>query len=94
VSGDVVAGLVGGTLGSAVGLLGSYFGSGLGPKKLDDHREDKLERKEYGPRKAVLARMLSDERWTIRYLDTLCLYTGHLPKNAVGSWSRSRPAAS
>jgi hypothetical protein len=50
----------------------SYYG----PRRLEEWREQVREQREYGPRKELLMRMLSDPRLPIRSLDLLTHVTG------------------
>jgi hypothetical protein len=69
------AALIGGLIGGVLGVAGTLVTSYIGPRKLEEWREDEREKREYGPRKALLERMLRD-REPIRSLEVLSHVTG------------------
>jgi hypothetical protein len=70
------AALLGGFIGGSLGVAGTLVTSYLGPRKLEEWREDRREEREYGPRKALLERMLRDPQLSIRSIDLLTHVTG------------------
>ncbi len=71
--GELTAGIIGGLIGGAFGVVATTIGSYLGPKKLEQWRAQRRDE----PRKRMLRKLLNDPAYLEgRYLDTLCLYTG------------------
>jgi hypothetical protein len=68
--------LLGGFIGGALGVLSTLIGSYFGPRRLEQWRADIKEQREYGPRKALLLRMLSEPNPPIRSLAQLRHVTG------------------
>ncbi|MEA2191529.1 MAG: hypothetical protein QOI73_1650 [Solirubrobacteraceae bacterium] len=66
------AGIVGGFVGGALGVLGTTVTAYWGPRKLEQWRLDRLDE----PRKKLLKEMLDDPNPTIRSLDRLRIVTG------------------
>ena len=56
--------------------MGTVVTSYWGPRKLEEGRERRREAQEFGPRKALLERMLRDPKHRIRTLDMLKHVTG------------------
>ena len=70
------AALLGGFIGGALGVVGTLVTSYWGPRQLEEWRERRKEDQEYGPRKALLRRMLEDPTFEIRSLHQLSRVTG------------------
>jgi hypothetical protein len=76
-SNELVSALVGGLIGGVLGVLGTLVSSYYGPRKFEEWREERLEEKQHGPRKRLLARMLNDTRFQDgRTIETLSRVTG------------------
>jgi ABC-type phosphate transport system auxiliary subunit len=72
-SSEVVAGIIGGFVGGALGVLSSVVVSYFGPRRLEQWRA----RRHDEPRKQLLKTLLEEERFPDgRYLETLCTVTG------------------
>ena len=67
-----------GALGGAVlGAVGGWLSTYVGPRKLEEWREQRHEERHNGPRKRLLLKMREDERWDDgRKLETLSRVTG------------------
>lgn len=70
------AALLGGVIGGVLGVIGTLVTSYYGPRQLEQWRERQRETREYGPRKALLERMLRDSDHPIRTLAMLKHVTG------------------
>ena len=70
------AALLGGFIGGSLGVMGTLVTSYFGPRKLEEWREDRLEKREHGPRKELLLHMLTEPNPRIRSLDVLTHVTG------------------
>ena len=66
------AGIVGGFVGGALGVLGTTVTAYWGPRKLEQWRFDRLDE----PRKKLLKQMLDDPVLNVRSLDRLRIVTG------------------
>jgi hypothetical protein len=78
---EFAAGIIGVVAGGSFSLAGTFLGarwtSYMGPRKLEEWKEQVIEQTQDGPRKSVLQQALADERWPGgRSLATLCLKTG------------------
>ena len=76
VSQELQAALLGGFIGGILGVTGTIVTSYWGPRRLEEWQERRLEEREFGPRKALLERMLRDKDHRIRTLDMLKHVTG------------------
>ena len=73
----VTAGTIGGLFGLVGGLVSTYWG----PRKLEEWREERYERRHNGPRKNLLRKMLEDNTWPDgRRVQTLSRVTGTPPE--------------
>ncbi len=73
----VIGGMIGGLLGALGGTVSAYWG----PRWLEQWRERRHEERHNGPRKALLLKLLTDERFKDgRTLTTLCRVTGTPPE--------------
>lgn len=80
-SSELIAAIIGGFIGGALGVIGTLISSYYGPRKIEEWREQRKEEREYGPRKRLLKQMLEDPRFEDgRYLETLCHVTGTTPE--------------
>lgn len=70
------AALVGGFIGGVLGVLGTLVTSYDGPRRLEEWREGRDEKREFGPRKELLKQMLRDSDHPIRTLAMLSHVTG------------------
>ena len=69
--------IVGGVIGSILGVIGTLASSYYGPRKLEEWREKRLDERINGPRKRFLTQLLSDTRYADgRTLETLSRVTG------------------
>ena len=74
---ELAAGVIGGVVGGVLGVLGTTVSSYWGPRRLEQWRQDRRDE----PRKQLLRRMLSDERFPDgRTLDRLRTVTGTSPE--------------
>ena len=70
---DLTAGLIGGVVGGALGVVGTTVTAYWGPRRLEQWRQERRDE----PRKRLLRRMLDDERFPNgRTLDRLRIVTG------------------
>lgn len=67
---------MGGLIGGFLGVTGTIVTSYWGPRKYEEWQERLREAREFGPRKALLERMLRDPKHRIRTLDMLKHVTG------------------
>jgi hypothetical protein len=73
---ELAAGIIGGLVGGALGVLGTTVSSYWGPRKLEQWRQDRRDE----PRKRLLRRLLEDDRLPNgRTLDRLRIVTGTSP---------------
>lgn len=72
--------LLGGVVGGIFGWLAAVVSSYWGPRWLEQWRDDRLDKKMHGPRKAMLRELLSDDRFEWRSLRTLARATGTEPE--------------
>jgi hypothetical protein len=70
------AGIIGGAVGGALGVLGTTVSAYWGPRKPEKWRSERLDK----PRKELLRTLLTDERWVTRSLERLCVVTGTTPE--------------
>lgn len=68
--------MLGGLIGGFLGVMGAIVTAYWGPLRLEERRERLREEHEFGPRKALLDRMLRDPRHRIRTLEMLKHVTG------------------
>jgi hypothetical protein len=73
---ELEAALLGGFIGGALGVTGTIVTSYYGPRRLEEWRERRRDAREFGPRRALLERMLRDPNHPIRSLDMLKHVTG------------------
>jgi hypothetical protein len=78
VAGELAAGVIGGVVGGALGVLGTGISAYYGPRKLEEWRDARRDE----PRKRLLRVMLEDTKRFRdgRYLTTLCRCTGTSPE--------------
>jgi hypothetical protein len=70
---ELTAGIIGGFLGGALGVVSTLVGSYYAPRKLEEWRADKRD----APTKELLRTLLDDPRFPDgRYLETLQIVTG------------------
>lgn len=73
VSPELAAGIVGGFVGGALGVLSTVVGSYYGPRRLEEWREERRD----APKREMLQDLLNDSRYPDgRFLKTLTLLTG------------------
>ncbi len=72
----LAAGLIGGVIGGVFGTFSALISSYWGPRRRDMAIARDLEEREYGPRKELLRRMLSEKERKVRSLDRLKHVTG------------------
>jgi hypothetical protein len=68
--------LIGGIIGGVLGVIGTLVTSYVGPRKLEEWREQKQEDRHLGKRKELLLKMLNDPDHKIRSLTQLHRVTG------------------
>jgi hypothetical protein len=73
---NLVAALLGGLIGGALGVLSTLVGSYYAPRRLEQWRAAEQEEREFGPRKRLLAEMLSEPYPPIRSFHLLRHVTG------------------
>lgn len=74
----LVAGIVGGFIGGALGVVTSFAGTYWGPRKFQQWQETHADE----PKRQLLRDLLDDSRFPDgRYLETLRLYTGTTPED-------------
>lgn len=73
---EIVAGLIGGLVGGVAGSIGAWLSGYWGPRRLEEEREQRLEVKVWGPRKALIKEMLDYATEDGRSLHTLKRVTG------------------
>ena len=80
-SAELTAGIIGGLIGGAFGVLATTIGSYYGPKKLEQWRAQRRDE----PRKQMLRELLNVPEYKDgRYLETLCSCTGTTPEECRG----------
>jgi hypothetical protein len=77
---ELAAGLIGGFIGGALGVIGTLVTSYWGPKKLEEWREHRREEHENGPRKRLLRSMLENPDYEIRSIEQLSRVSGTTPE--------------
>lgn len=74
---DIAVGILGGAIGAILGVVGTIFTSYWGPRKIEEWREKRQEKRIYGPKKKFLSQLLEDSKFDDgRKLETLCRVTG------------------
>jgi hypothetical protein len=76
VSDELAAAILGGVIGSALGVVSAFVVSYFGPLRLEQRRADIKEEHDYGPRKRLLKQMLAEPNPPIRTFERLRLVTG------------------
>lgn len=72
--------IVGGLIGGVLGVVGTIVSSYYGPRKFEEWKDERKEKREYGPRKKLLKQMLDDPRFPDgRHIETLSRVTGTTP---------------
>lgn len=80
-SNELIVAVVGGLIGGILGVIGTLLSSYWGPRKFEEWKDRRKEQREFGPRKAMLRKLLEDPACQDgRDLETLCLYTGTSPE--------------
>jgi hypothetical protein len=74
---ELVAAIIGGFIGGALGVVGTIISSYYGPRKIEEWREQRKEERINGPRKKLLKKLLEEPRFDDgRTLETLSRVTG------------------
>jgi len=73
---ELWAALAGGIIGGVLGCVGTLLSSYWGPRKLEEWREIRTEKRINGPRKDILKKLLEDDGFEWRRLSTLARVTG------------------
>jgi hypothetical protein len=73
---ELIAALLGGFIGGALGVVSTLVASYFGPRKLEQWRANEREEREYGPRKRLLKQMLGEPNLPIRSFRRLRHVTG------------------
>ena len=73
---ELVAALLGGFIGGALGVVSTLVASYFGPRGLEQWRANDREEREYGPRKRLLEQMLIEPNPPIRSFQQLRHVTG------------------
>ena len=78
---ELTTAIIGGVIGGMLGVIGTLISSYYGPRGFEKWKEDRKERKEFGPRKDLLLAMLENDKFPDgRKIKTLCRVTGTKPE--------------
>lgn len=78
---ELVTAIIGGLIGGILGVLSTLVSSYYGPRKFEEWKDERIENREYAPRKKLLKQMLEDSRFQDgRFIETLCRVTGTMPE--------------
>lgn len=73
---EIFTAIIGGLIGGVLGVMGTLFSAYFGPKWLREMDRKELDEKLNGPRKKLLIKLLNDQNYETRTLQTLTTVTG------------------